>query len=213
MSSFIIGGDPARLGVLLLARTDVPTVSALPVEVLESVLRGHLLFVENVGNGGNGSSGAADSWLLILTERGPKFSFRNPAETFGSFMRIRALGVLEICGICSWDFLVTTGNGHAVETGLESPETPSLFWPCGWVASVGSSVRPIAGDGALVLVPDRSVMAESGECCIWLSGIAFASFLCRRVFGIEKEFEEKDLRLLRLRPICCSSVGVFDTSG
>ena len=55
------------------------------------------------------------------------------------------------------------------------------------VMAVGNSVNPVAGDGASVFVPDRSVIAERGDRAIWLKGMAFSSFRCLRVFGIENE--------------------------
>jgi hypothetical protein len=67
------------------------------------------------------------------------------------------------------------------------------------VISVGSSAIPIDGESPVVLVPECSVIADSGERGIARSGIAFSIFFCRRVLGSENECDEKEARRLRRR--------------
>lgn len=127
-------------------------------------------------------------------------------ETLGPVLLIltrllfRLVGTAMTVGIPVWEPLLVVIRGHCSETGLPAgKEFSSFSGVVLGVTSLGSSAISPDGEASVVLVPDRSVIADKGERGIARSGTALWIFFCLLVLGMEKERAEKEARKLRRR--------------
>lgn len=98
------------------------------------------------------------------------------------------------------DNLLDVVSGHCSDMGLPIGTVLSSFsGVLLGVISVGSSTTHTEGEASVVLVPERSVMADRGERGIARSGTALSILICRLVLGREKECAVREARKLRRR--------------